>query len=95
MCLGAKRGGDDGGRDDVARAFARGFLPWGNPPSFPTRRNEAAPQNAPDEVTSGFLVAVEKVDVFELAERYPEAFGWSYDPDEGVDLQLDSGGLKR
>lgn len=26
------------------------------------------------EVTSGFLVGVEKVDVFALAEQYPQAF---------------------
>ena len=36
------------------------------------------------EVTSGFLVNVEKVDVFALAEEYPEAFGRDYDPDCGL-----------
>ncbi|WP_102379550.1 molybdopterin-dependent oxidoreductase [Raoultibacter timonensis] len=43
-------------------------------------------KNAPGEVTSGFLVDIEKVDVFELAERYPEAFNRPYDPDEGVGI---------
>ena len=36
------------------------------------------------EVTSGFLVNIEKVDVFELAKRYPEAFERPYDPDCGL-----------
>ena len=31
-------------------------------------------KNADGEVTSGYLVGVEKVDVFELAERYPDQF---------------------
>ena len=43
-------------------------------------------QNAPGEVTSGFLVGVEKVDVFQLAEQYPEAFGRPYDPHNGVKM---------
>ena len=42
-------------------------------------------KNAPGEVTNGYLVGVEKVDVFELAKQYPEAFGRVYDPTEGVD----------
>ncbi len=36
--------------------------------------NNTTSQNAPGEVTNGFLVGIEKVDVFELAEQYPEAF---------------------
>lgn len=36
------------------------------------------------EVTSGFLVNIEKVDVFALAEQYPEAFGRDYEPDCGL-----------
>ena len=36
------------------------------------------------EVTSGFLVGVEKVDVFELARQYPEAFGRAYDEEQGL-----------
>ena len=36
------------------------------------------------EVTSGFLVGVEKVDVFELAREYPEAFGRDYDAEQGL-----------
>ena len=40
-------------------------------------------KNCAGEVTSGFLVGVEKVDVFELAKQYPEAFGRPYDPETG------------
>lgn len=43
-------------------------------------------KNAAGEVTSGFLVGVEKVDVFRLAEKYPEAFNRPYDPAQGVDI---------
>ena len=35
--------------------------------------------NCPGEVTSGYLVGIEKVDVFELAEQYPEAFSRPFD----------------
>lgn len=35
-------------------------------------------KNAPGEVTNGFLVGIEKVDVFELAQQYPEAFARPY-----------------
>ena len=31
-------------------------------------------KNAVGEVTSGFLVGIEKVDVFEMAQEHPEAF---------------------
>ena len=41
-------------------------------------------KNAHGEVTSGFLVNIEKVDVFQLAAQYPEAFGRAYDPASGV-----------
>lgn len=41
-------------------------------------------RHAAGEVTSGFLVNIEKVDVFALAKRYPEAFGRPYDPDCGL-----------
>ena len=41
-------------------------------------------KNTVGEVTSGFLVNIEKVDVFELARRYPEAFNRPYDPDCGL-----------
>lgn len=41
-------------------------------------------KNTVGEVTSGFLVNIEKVDVFELAKRYPEAFERPYDPDCGL-----------
>jgi trimethylamine-N-oxide reductase (cytochrome c) len=35
-------------------------------------------------VTSGFLVEVEKADIAELRDRYPEAFGREYDPASGL-----------
>jgi trimethylamine-N-oxide reductase (cytochrome c) len=41
-------------------------------------------QNAPGEVTNSYLVNIEKVDVFELAKLYPEAFSRAYDPGEGL-----------
>lgn len=41
-------------------------------------------KNTAGEVTSGFLVNIEKVDVFQLAEQYPEAFSREYDPDCGL-----------
>lgn len=41
-------------------------------------------KNAPGEVTNGFLVNIKKVDVFELAEKYPEEFNRDYDPDCGM-----------
>jgi trimethylamine-N-oxide reductase (cytochrome c) len=41
-------------------------------------------KNAPGEVTSGFLVNIEKVDVFALAKQYPEAFNRPYDPSCGL-----------
>jgi trimethylamine-N-oxide reductase (cytochrome c) len=45
-------------------------------------------KNCAGEVTSGFLVGVEKVDVFELARDYPERFNHSYDA--GCGLVIDS-----
>ena len=39
-----------------------------------------ASKNCCGEVTSGYLVGIEKVDVFELAAQYPEAFSKPYDP---------------
>lgn len=41
-------------------------------------------KNAAGEVTSGYLVNVEKVDVFELAKQYPEAFKRQYEKGIGV-----------
>ncbi|HHV63613.1 MAG TPA: molybdopterin-dependent oxidoreductase [Peptococcaceae bacterium] len=40
-------------------------------------------KNCAGEVTSGFLVGVEKVDVTELAKKYPEAFKRKFDPGAG------------
>jgi trimethylamine-N-oxide reductase (cytochrome c) len=40
-------------------------------------------KNCAGEVTSGYLVGIEKVDVFELAKQYPEAFSRPYDPETG------------
>ena len=46
-------------------------------------------RHANGEVTSGYLVGVEKVDVFELAARYPEQFARHgyYDPSYGADVR--------
>jgi anaerobic selenocysteine-containing dehydrogenase len=41
-------------------------------------------QNAPGEVTNGFLANIEKVDVFELARKHPEAFSREYDEESGL-----------
>ena len=41
-------------------------------------------KNAFGEVTSGFLVGIKKVDVFELARKYPEQFGRPYDSEVGL-----------
>ena len=43
-----------------------------------------ASKNCSAEVTSGYLVGVEKVDVFALAREYPEAFSKPYDPETGT-----------
>lgn len=47
---------------------------------------KTASKNTSAEVTSGYLVDIEKVDVFGLARQYPEAFNKSYQADEGVDI---------
>ena len=39
------------------------------------------------EVTSGYLVGVKKVDVFELARQYPEAFNRPYDAEQGLVIE--------
>nr|MCR5845341.1 hypothetical protein [bacterium] len=44
---------------------------------------EITSKNCAGEVTSGYLVDIEKVDLDELAAKYPEAFSRSFDPDEG------------
>ncbi len=41
-------------------------------------------KNAPGEVTNGFLVGVEKADVFELARQYPEQFNREYSSEVGL-----------
>lgn len=41
-------------------------------------------KNAPGEVTNGFLVGIEKVDVLELAKQYPDQFARPFDPEEGA-----------
>lgn len=48
---------------------------------------ETTSKNAPGECTSGFLVAVEKVDVFAMAKQYPEAFGRKYDKGIGISIE--------
>jgi trimethylamine-N-oxide reductase (cytochrome c) len=40
--------------------------------------------NAAGEVTNGFLVGLDKVDVFELAHQYPDQFGRPFDPAVGL-----------
>lgn len=45
-----------------------------------------ASENTAAEATNGFLVNVEKVDVFQLAEEHPEEFGRAYDPAEGLQV---------
>ena len=47
---------------------------------------ETTSANCAGEVTSGYLVNIEKVDVFELAKQYPEAFGRTFDPTQGPDI---------
>lgn len=44
-------------------------------------------ENARGEVTSGYLVAVGKVDVFNLAKRYPERFDRAYDRECGLTVE--------
>ncbi|MDR1359166.1 MAG: molybdopterin-dependent oxidoreductase [Coriobacteriales bacterium] len=46
--------------------------------------NATTSENAPGEVTNGFLVGVEKVDVLVLAQQYPEAFNRKFDPAAGL-----------
>ena len=41
-------------------------------------------KNAPGEVTNGFLVGIEKADVFELAKKYPEQFNRAFDSESGA-----------
>ena len=43
-------------------------------------------ENTNAEVTSGYLVDFEKVDVFKLAEEYPEAFAREFN-DTGVKIE--------
>ncbi len=73
---------DHGSRVDSA-VLGRGGLDRGGANNLiaPTPTTST---HAYGEVTSGFLVNVEKVDVFKLAEEYPEAFNRDYDPDCGL-----------
>ncbi len=41
-------------------------------------------KNCGGQVGSGFLVEVEKVNIFELMDKYPEAFARDYDPASGL-----------
>ncbi|OGO23516.1 MAG: hypothetical protein A2144_00115 [Chloroflexi bacterium RBG_16_50_9] len=43
-------------------------------------------RHAAGEVTSGFLVQIEKVDIGELMDKYPEAFKRPYSPSAGLIL---------
>jgi trimethylamine-N-oxide reductase (cytochrome c) len=73
---------DHGARADVIRAGAGGLDRGGANnlicPSGTTSKNAAG------EVTSGFLVGIEKADPFELAEQYPDEFGRTYDAAIGL-----------
>jgi trimethylamine-N-oxide reductase (cytochrome c) len=44
-------------------------------------------KNCVGEVTSGYLVGVEKVDLNAMRQEYPEAFARSYDPVEGAQIE--------
>ncbi len=46
--------------------------------------NATTSKNAPGEVTNGFLVNIEKVDVLALAEQYPAEFNRDYDAASGM-----------
>ena len=46
--------------------------------------NATTSKNAPGEVTNGFLVNIEKVDVLALAEQYSEQFNRDYDAECGL-----------
>ncbi|HWQ76518.1 MAG TPA: molybdopterin-dependent oxidoreductase [Syntrophomonas sp.] len=48
---------------------------------------ETTSKNAAGEVTSGYLVNVEKVDVFALAQAYPEVFNRTYEAGVGICLE--------
>lgn len=48
---------------------------------------ETTSKNAPGECTSGFLVGIEKVDVFALAKQYPKVFNRKYDQGIGVSIE--------
>ena len=52
--------------------------------------------NAAGEVTSGFLIGVEKVNIEEMRQQYPEAFARAYDPASGLrfDARLNGGKSK-
>ena len=48
---------------------------------------ETSSKNTAGEVTSGFLVNIEKVDVDEMKAQYPEAFSRAFDRDEGMNFE--------
>lgn len=48
--------------------------------------HKCASKNTVAENTSGYLVGIEKVDVFELAKQYPEAFNRPVNKGYGVDI---------
>lgn len=61
--------------------------PENNPLATPNNLicpNATTSKNAPGEVTNGFLVNIEKVDVLKLAEKYPEQFNRDYDAASGM-----------
>ncbi|MDR3136811.1 MAG: molybdopterin-dependent oxidoreductase [Coriobacteriales bacterium] len=73
---------DHGARTDILE-YGVGGLDRGGAnnlicPTAPTSKN------APGEVTNGFLVGIKKVDLDELAQKYPEAFARPYCPETGL-----------
>jgi len=74
---------DHGARTDILKFGTGGGLDRGGANNLicPTATTS---KNAAGEVTNGFLVGIEKVDVFALAEEYPEAFARDYDPAVGL-----------
>ncbi|MDR2673247.1 MAG: molybdopterin-dependent oxidoreductase [Coriobacteriales bacterium] len=73
---------DHGARTDILE-YGVGGLDRGGANNLicPTKTSS---KNAAGEVTNGFLVSIRKVDVTELAERYPQAFARAYDPACGL-----------
>jgi trimethylamine-N-oxide reductase (cytochrome c) len=75
---------DHGARVD-AIVGGKGGLDRGGANNLIAPENITSPNSA-GEVTNGFLVGIEKIDVFELAKQYPNEFGRPYDPAAGLNV---------